>query len=102
MQRRRHARNKNGQFLMLDAASGDTPIACHNAKSHAYEFFLHTAQAGEAINIRLADFNTCLSVHRTCLMQNAPISHPSGKRRKQDRSHNEPTVLRTSYVTCQL
>ena len=85
---------------MLDAASGDTLIACHNAKSHAYEFFLHTAQAGEAI--RLADFNTRLSVHRTCLMQNAAISHPSGKRRKQERSHNEPTVLRTSYVTCEL
>lgn len=106
VQRRRHARNKNGQFLMLDAASGDTLIACHNAKSYAYDIFRHTALAGEAT--RLADFNThlpCFALHCTYLMHYALIKHHSGKHRK-DRKHEEndsvPAVLRTSYVTCQL
>ena len=41
---------------MLDASSGDTLVACHNAKSYAYDLFLHTAQAGEAV--WLAHLNT--------------------------------------------
>ena len=47
VQRLRHAGRKHGQFVMLDTSSGETVIACLNAKSRVYDLFLYNSQAGE-------------------------------------------------------
>ena len=43
----RHAGHKAGQIVMVDACSGDMLLARRNAKSHVYDLFQQTSQAGK-------------------------------------------------------
>lgn len=72
MQRIWHAGNKNGQFVMVDAATGDTLLACHNTKSYAYDVFLHTTLAGEALAFTVPKTTFLFTSYMQCPAQ---ISH---------------------------
>ena len=84
VQRVRHAGNKNGQFVMLDAASGDTLTACHNAKSHAYDVFLHTAHEGEATSVGVAKLPAPSTMHMphacSALLGHSSVKHKNHRK----------------------